>query len=450
MNDNSWASNAFFYHIYPLGLCGAPERNDFRSPPVNRLGRLKDWAAHIAGLGANAVYLGPVFESGSHGYDTADYFKVDRRLGTGADLKELVAEFHSRSIKVVLDGVFNHTGRDFWAFRELLAAPGTSPRRDWFDGLVPGGRSAYGDPFSYKSWGGCQELVNLNLKCGEVKEHLLEAVRTWISDYGIDGLRLDAADSLDTGFISELSYFCKNIKPDFWLMGEIVSGDYRRLLDAGLDSVTNYECYKGLYSSHNDRNYFEIAYSLDRQFGASGLFRGKALYNFCDNHDVNRLASALKERAHLFTAYALLFTMPGIPSVYYGSESGLKGKRSKQGDKELRPRLDVNALSSGGALQEAIKRFASLRSRLRALREGSYRPLHVSGEQLVFARETADECVVVAINAAENPVFLEVPLAILGRKTLADELNPGHIYELTGGKARFDIPARWARIMVMK
>ena len=447
MTHNNWAAEAFFYHIYPLGLCGAPQRNDFASPPVNRLGRLKNWSAHIAELGANAVYLGPVFESGSHGYDTADYFKVDRRLGQPADLKDLAADLHSRSIRVVLDAVFNHVGRGFWGFKELQADPAASRCRGWFDGLDLGGRSAYGDPFSYRSWSGCQELVNLDLKNPEVKEHLLEAVRTWIRDYDIDGLRLDAADSLDLGFLRELSAFCKSIKPDFWLMGEIVGGDYRRLLEAGLDSVTNYECYKGLYSSHNDRNYFEIAYALNRQFGEGGLFRGRALYNFCDNHDVNRLASALKDRAHLFTTYALMFTMPGIPSVYYGSEWGLEGARSAGGDKTLRPQLDDSMLGSGGELQDAIKRFAGLRARLPALRTGGYRPLHTAAEQLVFARETADECAVAALNASDKPVQLELALGTKGWKTLRDELNQGQTFPVENGKVKLDLPAHWARVL---
>jgi len=268
-----WWQDAIFYHIYPLGFCGALTRNDFRSQPVNRLQKVADWIPHLRELGVNALYLGPVFESTYHGYDTADYYRADRRLGSNADLAALSRSLHENGIRLVLDGVFNHVGRDFFAFRDVQQKGQASEFCGWFANLRFDGQSPFGDPFTYEGWSGNHDLVKLNLANPAVREHLFNAVRVWVEEFDIDGLRLDAADVLDERFLKELRKVTSVLKPDFWLMGEIVGGDYRRLANPEmLHSVTNYECYKGLYSSLVDKNYFEIAWSLNRQFGPDGLY----------------------------------------------------------------------------------------------------------------------------------------------------------------------------------
>ncbi len=447
-----WVRDAVFYHIYPLGLCGAPGRNDFSSPPEPRLERLYGWLDHIQGLGANAIYLGPLFESGSHGYDTADYFHVDRRLGTDATLRAFSAEVHRRGMRLILDGVFNHVGRDFWAFRDVQAHGEASAYRDWFAGLRFGESSRYGDPFTYQGWNGHTSLVKLNPHHPPVVEHLFQAVRTWIEDFAIDGLRLDAADSLDFGFLRQLGGFCRGLRPDFWLMGEVVHGDYNRWANPDmLDATTNYEAYKGLYSSLVDKNYFEIAYALNRQFGAGGLYRDLPLYNFADNHDVNRVASNLKTPAHLYPLYGLLFTMPGVPSIYYGSEWGMTGQRTPTSDQALRPALDLGEMRRVAPqpdLAGVIARLAGLRRQSDALRRGSYRQIHVAAEQLVFARETTSERVIVALNAAATSARLEVDLGERRDGQAVDLLNSGETLPIRGGRLVLDpVWPRWARVL---
>ncbi len=445
----TWADDAVFYHVYPLGLCGAPARNSRSDPPVPRLEAMHPWIGHIAALGANALYLGPVFESTAHGYDTADYYHVDRRLGTTETLRELVDRAHAAGIRVVLDGVFHHVGRDFWAFRDVLARGPESAFRDWFHDLRFDGRSPYGDPFTYAGWHGHYDLVKLNLANPAVRDHLFGAVEAWMLDLDIDGLRLDAADCIDAAFLHDLAAFCRERRPEFWLMGEVVHGDYRRWVGPGmLDSVTNYECYKGLYSSLNDRNYFEIAYALRRQFEGRGIYAGLPLYAFADNHDVDRVASVLRNRGHLYPLYALLLTMPGVPSVYYGSEWGLEGARGDGDDAPLRPRLDLSSVAGDGSAPElaaAIARLTRIRAASPALRRGSYRQLHVAHEQLAFARETDDERVVVLLNAAAEAATLDVPAPRVG--TWGDLLNPGWRCA-SDGRLRADVPPCWARILV--
>ncbi len=449
-----WAKDAIFYHLYPLGACAAPRRNDFTQPPEPRLEQLYGWLDHWQGLGMNALYLGPLFESSAHGYDTADYYAVDRRLGMNDTLTQFSRALHARGIRLVLDGVFNHVGRDFWAFRDVQERGMASPYCEWFAGLRFDGHSPYGDPFTYEAWNGHFELVRLNVPHPAVREHLFEAVRRWVDAFEIDGLRLDVADCLDLDFQRALAAFCRGLRSDFWLMGEVIHGDYRRWANPDiLDSVTNYECYKGLYSSLNDRNYFEIAYALNRQFGAEGLYRDLSLYAFADNHDVNRVASTLHKPTHLYPLYALLFTMPGVPSIYYGSEWGLTGQRDHHSDAALRPALDAGTAQSSSHrdLAPAITRLAHIRRESPALRHGDYQQLHVSAEQLAFMRTVAQERVIVALNASDVPVTLELPLAEAEGTRLVDVLNPGETFTVHHGRVQIaPLYPNWARILVMR
>jgi cyclomaltodextrinase / maltogenic alpha-amylase / neopullulanase len=462
-----WARDAIFYHVYPLGLCGAPARNDFGAAPVERLDKLVPWFGHIRDLGCDALYLGPLFESTAHGYDTADYWHLDRRLGTDETLCRVIAAAHAAGLRVVLDGVFNHVGRDFWAFRDVQSNGEASPFRDWFAGLRFDARSPYGDPFTYQGWHGHFDLVTLNLDNPDVRGHLFGAVESWIRDFEIDGLRLDAADVIDLGFQRDLASMTRGLDPDFWLFGEVVHGDYRRWANPDtLDSVTNYEAYKGLYSSLVDRNYFEIAYTLNREFGPRGLYTGLPLFNFVDNHDQDRVATKLGDNRLLYPLYLLLFTMPGVPSIYYGSEWGLTGKLLPGDDSPVRPELDLAAapgLGSEPALVDTIRRVARLRCESGPLLGGSYRQLHVAAEQFGFARELDGETVVVLLNASDHAVEMSVDMARpAGSAGSAgseagpgpwpqngewrDLLNGGTV-TATGGLIRCEVPAGWGRVL---
>ncbi len=450
-----WAYDSIFYHIYPLGFCGAPLENDFSSPGSPRLKLIYDWLDHLQNLGVNALYLGPLFESTSHGYDTADYYHIDRRLGSNEMLSHLSAVLHQKNFRLILDGVFHHVGRDFWAFRDVLERGEQSAYCDWFQGLDFQKRSPYNDPFAYEGWNGHYNLVNLSLKNSSVKDHLFQAIAMWIKEFNIDGLRLDVADSLDIDFLKELSRICKSHLPDFWLMGEVIHGDYRKWVNPEtLDSVTNYVGYKGLYSSHVDQNYFELAHTLNRQFGEKGIYQNLLLYSFADNHDVNRVASQLRNSAHLYPLYTLLFTMPGVPSIYYGSEWGIEGKRTSKSDKALRPHLDLYEVSRNSPnrdLSKAISRLAHIRRHSIALRYGNYRPLLVKPEQFAFSRQTQDECVIVAVNTADKPVSFKLTLPVKGGKQMIDLLNQGDRFPVQDGKVL--IPAVnpcWSRILAVQ
>ena len=223
---NNWIKNAVFYHIYPLGFCDAPVKNNNQNEPVERLFKILNWIDHFKSMGINALYLGPVFESAEHGYDTVNYFEVDRRLGTNETLQRVVQELHKNGIKVILDAVFNHTGREFFAFKDLQQNGKSSIYKEWFYGLDFNNTSPLNDPFDYHTWDGHYNLVKFNLDNHDTSEHLYEAVKMWIVDFDIDGLRLDAAADITENFMQNLSILTKNLKNDFWLMGEVVHGDY--------------------------------------------------------------------------------------------------------------------------------------------------------------------------------------------------------------------------------
>jgi glycosidase len=344
--------------------------------------------------------------------------------------------------------VFNHVGRDFWAFRDVLEKGPSSPYCRWFKNLRFGHSNGYGNPFSYEGWNGCMNLVKLDLANPEVRDHLFEAVRFWMSEFAIDGLRLDAADCLDFAFIAELSRFCKSLKPDFWLMGEVIHGDYTRWAGAGrLDSVTNYEAHKGLWSCLNDANYFEIAYALKRQSGEQGAYRQLGLYNFADNHDVNRVASTLNKPAHLFPLHILLYTMPGVPSLYYGSEFGVPGIKNGGDDSPLRPELDLTSLAANPpapGLCECLKRLSEIRKDCPALRAGGYRELAVSHRQFAFERSHEAQSVIVALNAEDGDSEIRVPATGNWR----DLLNPEARFSAANGSLKLPLNANWGRILI--
>jgi len=448
---NSWTDKAVFYHIYPLGLCGAPRNNDFSKPPVPRIKKLLDIVQYLKKSGFNAVYLGPLFESSSHGYDTADYFRTDRRLGEDEDLEEVCRALKKAGLRIIFDAVFNHAGRDFHAFSDIREKGRNSEFAGWFEKLDFSRPNAFGDPFSYATWNGHGSLVKLNLKNPDVREYLFSAAEEWIKKYGIDGLRLDAADCMDKEFLGELASRCRAIRPDFWPMGEVVRGNYRDWANPScIDSATNYEAYKSLYSSFNTGNFFEIAWTMNRLYGGAGLCRGVNLYSFADNHDVDRIAGKLKDARHLHPLYCLLFSMPGIPSVYYGSEFGVKGSKTDCSDAALRPELDIAAMAKRGESEElrgTISRLAALHVSCPALQTGNYEQLYVSMKQICFARQAGGQTLAVVVNASPEPAEIEFDSGKSAGKTMKDLLNGGTEFKAGARKTKISVDGNWARIL---
>ena len=404
-----WFHERVFYQIYPLGACGAERENDF-GVTRHRLGVIADEIPRLKELGVGAVLFNPLFESERHGYDTVDFFKVDRRLGTNGELKELIREFHKNDIKVVFDGVFHHSGRAFPPFKEVLEKREGTDYRFWFN-IDFHGNSAYNDGLYYDNWEGHSELVKLRLENADLQNYLMDAVRYWIREWDIDGLRLDVCYSLPPWYMELLRRTVNESKSDFFLMGEVIHiGNFaQHICPERLDSITNYECYKGLVSAFNSKNLFEIEHSLTRLFSALpwALYTGKSLMNFVDNHDVERAATALKERRNLLNLYTVLFTMPGIPCVYYGSEYAQEGSKGNF-DLDLRPPFEAIDRQKGQDLYPHLQKLCSIRSGSRALAYGSYQKATLQNTNFSFVRECDGEKVIVAVNIGDTDCTVRV------------------------------------------
>ena len=423
----SWYNEAIFYHIYPLGLTGAPKENDYGTP-VHRLNTLLPWIDHIKEIGCTALYIGPLFESVGHGYETTDYKKLDSRLGTNEDLTNFVKACHDKGIRVIFDGVFNHTGRDFFAFKDIQKNRENSPYVNWYCNVNFGGNTEYNDGFSYENWGGYNLLVKLNQRNSEVQNYICDVIRFWVSEFDIDGIRLDAADVLDFDFMRVLRHTADEVKKDFWLMGEVIHGDYSRWVNGQtLHSVTNYALHKALYSGHNDHNYFEIAHTVKYLQNMGDL----DLYNFVDNHDVERIHTKLQNKAHFAPVHVLLYTLPGVPSIYYGSEFGIDGKKEKFSDASLRPALDLKDYADAVTKNPCTALIAALgkvRQGTPALSYGSYSELALTNRQFAFARDLDGVRVIVTVNNDDSEAEMNLPTGS------ADE----YVGALTGKKVRVE------------
>lgn len=409
----AWYDEAVFYHIYPLGLTGAPKENPY-GEPEHRLETLIPWISHIKEIGCNALYIGPLFESVGHGYETTDYKKLDSRLGTNEDLADFVAKCHEQGIRVILDGVFNHTGRDFFAFQDIKKQRENSPYKDWYCNVNFGGNTEYNDGFSYENWGGYNLLVKLNQHNPAVRDYICDVIRFWVREFDIDGIRLDAADVLDFEYMKVLRHTANEVKPDFWLMGEVIHGDYTRWVNEGtLHSVTNYQLHKALFSGHNDHNYFEIAHTVKRLYEMGGSRPdGLKLYNFVDNHDVERIYTKLNNKAHFTPVHILLYTLPGVPSIYYGSEFGIEGKKERFSDASIRPALSLadyaDAVTENPCTQ-LIAALGKIRQNTPALSYGDYKELLLTNRQYAYARNYNGQSVIVTVNNDDSDFAMTLP-----------------------------------------
>ncbi len=442
----AWYEEAVFYHIYPLGLTGAPKQNSY-GEPVHRLNTLLPWISHIKEIGCNAIYIGPLFESVGHGYETTDYKKLDSRLGTNEDLKNFVAECHGQGIRVILDGVFNHTGRDFFAFQDIKNHRENSQYKDWYCNVNFGGNNSYNDGFSYENWGGYDLLVKLNQHNPAVKEYICDVIRFWVREFDIDGIRLDAADVLDFDYMKALRHVANEVKTDFWLMGEVIHGNYSRWANDGtLHSVTNYMLHKALYSGHNDHNYFEIAHTI--KYVNDMVGNNLKLYSFVDNHDVERIYTKLNNKAHFLPVHVMLYTLPGVPSLYYGSEFGIEGRKERFSDDSLRPALNYEDYKDAIDTNPCTKLIAALgkiRQNIPALCYGDFQELELQNTCYAYARTLGGKSVITTVNNGDNEAYMDL---VCGHSAEYVGALSGERVSVNGGRIQVRVPANSGEIWI--
>ncbi|MEU4089434.1 alpha-amylase family glycosyl hydrolase [Streptomyces aureus] len=402
----SWPDHAIWWHVHPLSFLGAePDALPADAPVRHRLPVLVDWLDHLVGLGCNGLALGPVFAAETHGYDTTDPFRIDPRLGTESDLVDLVDRAASRGVRVLLDGVFNHVGRSFAPFADVARRGADSPYADWF---VP-----EGDDF--RTFEGHRHLVALNHASPAVADHVVEVLDHWL-DRGVAGWRLDAAYAVPRPFWRAVTDRVKERHPGAWFSGEVIHGDYAAyVVEGGLDTVTQYELWKAIWSSLNDRNPHELAWALKRHNTMVDTF---APQTFVGNHDVTRVASRLEEPRHLAHALAVLFTVGGVPSVYAGDERGREGVKEERigGDDAIRPafpRSPGDLGPEGLAVQRLHQTLVGVRRRHPWLVRAQTR-IHTLGPSVLsysLAAPDGGSTLAVALNFGASPATAGIPAA---------------------------------------
>jgi cyclomaltodextrinase len=435
-----WVEHAMWWHVYPLGFVGAePAAASPGGTVTHRLGKLRDWLGYAVDLGVSGLALGPVFTSGSHGYDTIDHYTIDPRLGDLGDYSALLEAAHSRGLRVLLDGVFNHVGREFPAFRRALEQGPGSPDAAWFRMTGPAGPDG-GEP-DYETFEGHPGLVALNHDEPAVAGYVTDVMRHWLRA-GADGWRLDAAYAVPPAFWASVLPQVRADHPDAYLVGEVIHGDYARIVgDSGLDSVTQYELWKAIWSSLNERNFFELAWALERHNGFLDTF---VPFTFVGNHDVTRLASKLADDRHLAHALVLLFTVAGTPAVYYGDEQAFRGVKEDRpgGDDAVRPAFPATPADlapDGWPTYRLHQELIGLRRRHPWLHEARSHVLDLANEHVIYEVTGGGGRLVVALNLADQEVATQAPdvrSCLAGRATLT---------EAGDGAARIVLPPHgWA------
>jgi cyclomaltodextrinase / maltogenic alpha-amylase / neopullulanase len=410
----SWPEYVMWWHLYPLGFAGAPIRPTASAGPppvVHRLGRVEAWLDHVIELGLNGIALGPIFAARSHGYDTVDHLRIDPRLGDDDDFDALVKAAHERGIRVLLDGVFNHVGRAHPAFRQVEAEGPAAATADMFRINWTGWRP--GDPVRAEVFEGHDTLVRLNHDAPAVAALVTGVMTHWL-DRGADGWRLDAAYAVDPAFWARVLPGVRRAHPEAWFTGEVIHGDAAAVVRAsGMDSLTQYELWQGIWHGIADRNLFELAHALERHNQLLATFVPST---FLGNHDVTRIASAIG--ADLVPhALAVLLAVAGVPSVYAGDEYAYLGVKEQRegGDDAVRPEFgeqppDPAALDpTARQILEAHRALIAVRRRHPWLVRAHSDVIELDNRQIVIRTATGDGAVLVALNLADDPV--ELPTA---------------------------------------
>lgn len=394
-----WVRHAIWWQVYPLGFVGAFPADIPPESGEHRLSRLVDWLDHAIALGASGIALGPVFASRSHGYDTTDHYRIDPRLGDDDDFDRLIDEAHRRGLRVLLDGVFNHVGTDFPRYRDAVEH-GDPESATWFRGR----------PGRFHTFEGHDGLITLNHHSRAVIDYTIDVMTHWLGR-GADGWRLDAAYAVPESFWAQVLPRVRQAHPDCWFVAEVIHGDYSRFVqDSGVDSVTQYELWKAIWSSLNDGNFHELDWALQRHNAFLETF---APLTFVGNHDVTRIGSQLSLPEHVGHALVLLFTVGGIPAVYAGDELDYRGIKEDRagGDDAVRPEFIAVPTDLDGAAGDtlALHRYLiGLRRRHPWLHEARTEALHLDNRGYVYSTRRGDDALIVALNIDDDPMPLPV------------------------------------------
>lgn len=401
-----WVEQAVWWHLYPLGFTGAEKDAPVQPHVVHRLPQLLAWLDYAVELGASGLLLAPIFASSSHGYDTIDYFRIDPRLGDEADFKALIDAAHSRGLRVLLDGVFNHVGRDFPAFQHAITQGPQAPEAALFR-IAFDKRNQDNEP-DYANFEGHRQLPALNHNEPTVADLVVDVMRHWLAR-GADGWRLDAAYAVPRPFWAKVLPRVRADYPDAYFVGEVIHGDYAGFVrESTVDAVTQYELWKAIWSGINDRNFFELSWTLERH---NALLDSFVPLTFIGNHDVTRIASRITDERHLPHALVVLLTCGGTPCIYYGDEQAFRGIKEDRagGDDAIRPAFPASPhelAPYGWPIYRLHQRLIGLRRRHPWLHRARTRILSLSNTQFVYETFNGNQRITVALNLGDEPLIV--------------------------------------------
>jgi cyclomaltodextrinase / maltogenic alpha-amylase / neopullulanase len=410
--NRDWVRHAIWWQVFPLGFVDAePELASVDGAVRHRLDHIVDWLDYAVELGASGLALGPVFASETHGYDTVDHFRVDPRLGDADDLARLVAAAHDRGLRVLLDGVFNHVGRAFPAFARVLEQGQAAPEAGWFRLSWPHGTTAGTEP-EYDTFEGHHRLVALDHTNPAVADHVADVMCFWL-DAGADGWRLDAAYAVPAEFWAAVLPRVRARHPDAYIVGEVIHGDYRAIVErSGFDAVTQYELWKAIWSSLADRNLHELAWALGRH---NDLLESFVPLTFVGNHDVTRIATTLPDDRHLPHALAVLLTVGGTPSIYYGDEQAFRGVKEHRegGDDAIRPAFPADGPDGlaewGRPTYRLHQDLIGLRRRHAWLHRATSTAIDLQNRRAVLESTDGEHRILLALNLDDDEADLQAP-----------------------------------------
>ena len=406
----NWINRGVLWQLYPLGFVGAERTARSDTAITHRLAHVIDWLDYAVELGASCLLLGPVFASSTHGYDTVDHFRIDTRLGDDADFDALIAAANRRDLRVILDGVFNHVGQDFPAFREVLTCGPRAEQASWFYLSWPHAYTPGSQP-DYATFEGHSQLVTLNHANPDVADYVTRVMNYWL-DRGAHGWRLDAAYAVPRRFWADVLSRVRIRHPHAYVFGEIIHGDYTGFVrETGVDAVTQYELWKAIWSALNDRNFFELAWALNRH---NRILEDFAPVTFVGNHDVTRLASRLNNERHIPHALAILLTCGGTPSIYAGDEQAFRGikENGAGGDDAIRPAFPAmpNQLAPfGWNIYRLHQMLIRLRRQNSWLHRSRTKIVHLTNAQITFEVGNGEQHLVVALNLNGAPSSQPAP-----------------------------------------
>lgn len=416
--NTSWLDDCIMYQFYPLGLCGAPHENSWdwsntwnaATRPIRRIDRVLLWIEQLKKLNVNAVYFSPVLQSDTHGYNTRDFYTLDSRLGSNEDFAAVCNTLHENGIRILFDSLFNHVGRGFWAFRDIRNNMQKSLYIDWFAEIDFSRNTPCSDGFYYKSYEDNWDFPELNLENEEVVQHIFGAIRKWVDMFAIDGLRVGIADFMSQKFLRRLREFSSNMSAglggNLAILGETYdSKSCKKIVnEEKAHASTNSELHSSIVNSVKTKNFFELDFTLRREFGVEGIYTHTTLANFLDNHDITRFAQVVQDKEALRLAWGLLFAFPGIPCIYYGSEWGVLGNNDEVSHWGVRPSFEKPVWND---LTDFIQKVSLVRKKSPALRYGNYRYVFLSKSQYIFSRESCGQTIFIAVNASEEGCLVE-------------------------------------------